>query len=50
MKILAKILYGSQNYGIDNEDSDKDYKMIVIPTGVEWLMSAFSEYGSPSYD
>lgn len=49
MKTLAKILYGSQNYGIDNEDSDKDYKMIVIPTGVEWLMSTFLS-GGPEHE
>ena len=25
-------LYGSQNYNLDNENSDKDYKMAVIPS------------------
>lgn len=25
-------LYGSQNYNLDNENSDKDYKMAVVPS------------------
>jgi hypothetical protein len=28
---LARILYGSQNYGIDGPDSDKDYKAVLCP-------------------
>lgn len=31
MVILAKILYGSQNYALDTEQSDKDYKLIALP-------------------
>jgi predicted nucleotidyltransferase len=31
-KELAKILYGSQNYGLDTPSSDKDYTIIVMPT------------------
>lgn len=29
---LVKCLYGSQNYGLDHEDSDKDYLLVVLPT------------------
>lgn len=32
MEILAKIRYGSQNYGLDTPDSDEDFKLIVRPT------------------
>lgn len=28
---LAKLLYGSQNYGLDGEDSDRDYKLVLCP-------------------
>ena len=28
---LAKVLYGSQNYGLDWEDSDRDYKLVLCP-------------------
>lgn len=31
MKEIARILYGSQNYGLDSSDSDKDYKVIMCP-------------------
>lgn len=31
-QILGVFLYGSQNYGIDTEDSDVDTKAILIPT------------------
>lgn len=30
--IFGCFLYGSQNYGLDNENSDKDYHVIVVPT------------------
>lgn len=32
MKEFAKILYGSQNYGLAGPDSDKDYKLLLCPT------------------
>lgn len=38
MKILAKILRGSQNYNLNGEDSDKDYYYIVMPS-VQDLMN-----------
>ena len=28
---MAKVLYGSQNYGLDGEDSDRDYKLVLCP-------------------
>ena len=31
MKEVARILYGSQNYGLDTLDSDKDYKVLLCP-------------------
>ena len=31
MKHIATILYGSQNYGLDTPDSDKDYKVLLCP-------------------
>ena len=31
MKELARVLYGSQNYGLDGPDSDKDYKVLLCP-------------------
>lgn len=31
MKKLATVLYGSQNYGLDVETSDKDYRTIYFP-------------------
>lgn len=31
MKEIANILYGSQNYGLSNSDSDKDYKVLLCP-------------------
>lgn len=30
--IFGCFLYGSQNYGLDNENSDKDYHAIIVPT------------------
>lgn len=32
MKEVARVLYGSQNYGLDTESSDRDYKVILLPT------------------
>lgn len=32
MKVALKILYGSQNYCLDGPDSDKDYKLIMLPS------------------
>lgn len=32
MEIIAKVLYGSQNYGLSTPKSDEDYKLIVRPT------------------
>ena len=29
---IGKYLYGSQNYGLDNENSDRDYCYIIYPT------------------
>ena len=29
---FAKVLYGSQNYGLDGPDSDRDYKVLLCPT------------------
>lgn len=31
MKLAATILYGSQNYGLDTPESDKDYKVLLCP-------------------
>lgn len=31
MKHIATILYGSQNYGLDTPESDKDYKVLLCP-------------------
>lgn len=31
MKEIARFLYGSQNYGLESADSDKDYKVIMCP-------------------
>ena len=31
MKKVATILYGSQNYRLDNTNSDKDYKILMMP-------------------
>ncbi len=31
MKEVARFLYGSQNYGLDTPESDKDYKVILCP-------------------
>ena len=28
---LAKVLYGSQNYGLDGVNSDRDYKLVLCP-------------------
>lgn len=33
MRVLGTFLFGSQNYNLDNKDSDEDYKVIVMP---EW--------------
>lgn len=32
METLATILYGSQNYGLSGPSSDKDYKLIMLPS------------------
>ena len=32
MKEIARVLYGSQNYGLDSPDSDKDYKVLLCPS------------------
>ena len=29
---FARVLYGSQNYGLDGPDSDRDYKVLLCPT------------------
>ena len=31
MKLIARVLIGSQNYGLDTELSDKDYKLLYLP-------------------
>ena len=31
MRTFAKVLYGSQNYGLDGPDSDRDYKILLCP-------------------
>ena len=31
MKVIARILVGSQNYGLDIPNSDKDYKVLLCP-------------------
>lgn len=31
MRAFAKVLYGSQNYGLDGPDSDRDYKILLCP-------------------
>ena len=36
MKEVAKVLYGSQNYGLDTPESDKDYKVLLIPSFKEF--------------
>lgn len=36
-------LYGSQNYNLDNERSDKDYKMAVVPS-LDNLILDFKQY------
>lgn len=38
-QLLGIFLYGSQNYGIETEDSDVDTKAIIIPTFEELLFS-----------
>lgn len=35
MKEVARFLYGSQNYGLDTPESDKDYKVILCPEFVD---------------
>ena len=30
-EFVAKVLYGSQNYGLDTPESDRDYKWIEVP-------------------
>ena len=32
MKEIAKVLYGSQNYGLDTPESDRDYKVLLVPS------------------
>lgn len=32
MKEIANVLYGSQNYGLDIESSDRDYKVLLCPS------------------
>ncbi|MBQ2617164.1 MAG: nucleotidyltransferase domain-containing protein [Synergistaceae bacterium] len=32
---LARMLYGSQNYGLDGKDSDRDYKAVLCPEFAE---------------
>ena len=32
MKEVGRALYGSQNYGLSNENSDKDYKVFLCPS------------------
>jgi len=32
MKEVARVLYGSQNYGLSGADSDKDYKVLFCPS------------------
>lgn len=50
-KSLARFLYGSQNYGLDAPESDRDYKLIVMPDAKdfwhnEMLNKHINEYES----
>lgn len=31
MKVVGKVLFGSQNYFLDGPDSDRDYKLLMMP-------------------
>ena len=31
MREVARVLYGSQNYGLDTPESDRDYKVLMCP-------------------
>lgn len=48
-KVIGKVLYGSQNYKLDLPDSDKDYKVLLLPTvrdmyDAKMLRSAVSDH------
>lgn len=32
MKVVAKVLYGSQNYGLAAPESDEDFKLMMLPS------------------
>ena len=42
---VARVLYGSQNYGLDNFDSDKDYKVLMCPSFYDLYKSTILEQG-----
>lgn len=42
---VARVLYGSQNYGLDNFDSDKDYKVLMCPSFYDLYKSTVLEQG-----
>ena len=48
MELIAKMLYGSQNYGLDNDDSDKDYCLLVMPSSADLYHSIHGPWSPPA--
>ena len=48
MELIAKMLYGSQNYGLDNDDSDKDYCLLVMPSSTELYLTVHGPWSPPA--
>lgn len=46
MRIIGKSLLGSQNYHLDSEQSDKDYKLFVAPEFID-LYNGKDKFGLP---
>ena len=43
-KILLSFLYGSQNYGLNNPDSDRDFVTVYMPSVKKNLLSYSSRF------
>jgi len=46
MRIIGKALYGSQNYHLDDKQSDKDYKLFIAPEFID-LYNGKDKFGLP---
>ncbi len=44
MHTMVKMVFGSHLYGLDTENSDKDYRGIFVPTAKEIILGSMKEH------